>query len=256
MYVYIHFLIFFKAHCFIFNRLNLFIRGPKVGFTSPSWVMGEGLGKGFLKILKVYTSMYLTILLWGWDLFSVLNFAEETCSRLKVSCSGIAPGSGKDCLCTWIKIQWRTLTRAFAWLRIAAVFFHMSLSWMCSNKIILKQAVDIQWFINTFCWVLRPLIFYQECTPSRFLERSVEDRCNGCTSGLVVAPLQLPSQCESRPPLWILFSGCLAAEFVVRDKDSRLKWMMWWEKVEGARQDQEDNSLKEQSRRRDKGSQI
>jgi len=102
MYVYIHFLIFFKAHCFIFNRLNLFIRGPKVGFTSPSWVMGEGLGKGFLKILKVYTSMYLTILLWGWDLFSVLNFAEETCSRLKVSCSGIAPGSGKDCLCTWI----------------------------------------------------------------------------------------------------------------------------------------------------------
>ena len=45
------------------NRLNLFIRGPKVGFTSPSWVMGEGLGKGFLKILKVYTSMYLTILL-------------------------------------------------------------------------------------------------------------------------------------------------------------------------------------------------
>lgn len=132
----------------------------------------------------------------------------------------------------------------------------MSLSWMCSNKIILKQAVDIQWFINTFCWVLRPLIFYQECTPSRFLERSVEDRCNGCTSGLVVAPLQLPSQCESRPPLWILFSGCLAADFVVRDKDSRLKWMMWWEKVEGARQDQEDNSLKEQSRRRDKGSQI
>lgn len=99
----------------------------------------------------------------------------------KVSCSGIAPGSGKDCLCTWTLIQWRTLTWAFAWLRIAAVFFHMSLSWMCSNKIILKQAVDIQWFINTFRWVLRPLIFYQECTPSHFLERSVEDRCNGYT---------------------------------------------------------------------------
>lgn len=132
----------------------------------------------------------------------------------------------------------------------------MSLSWMCSNKIILKQAVDIQWFINTFRWVLRPLIFYQECTPSHLLERSVEDRCNGCTSGLVVAPVQLPSQCKSCQPLWILFSGCLAAEFVFQDKDGHMKSWVWWGKVEGARQDLEDNSLKEQSRRRDKGSQI
>jgi len=41
----------------------------------------------------------------------------------------------------------------------------------------------------------------------------------------VVAPLELPSQCKSCRPLWILFSGCLAAEFVFQDKDGHVKWM-------------------------------
>lgn len=111
-------------------------------------------------------------------------------------------------------------------------FLRMSLSWMCSNKMILKQAVDIQWFINTLGWVLRPLFLFLLLLFIYILPRihSVPlsgkiflagDRCSEHSSGTMAAPLPLQSLIRITSTTAILSSGRLAVEFIFQNKDGR-----------------------------------
>lgn len=151
---------FLKAHCFIFNRLNLISKRSRSWACFPQLDYGGGLGKGFFKnpeSLHFHVSHNL-----------IVRVGLVQCSEL---CEGNALSIQRVILwnCTWLRkglslyLNLNSMENLNTGIcmteNCCCLFFRMSLSWMCSNKMILKQAVDIQWFINTFCWVLRPLFF-------------------------------------------------------------------------------------------------